>query len=41
MSVLILGLAFVSTFTSLPQIHSMLIINGLYLCGTKMPPQFE
>jgi len=42
-SVLILGLAlaFVSTFTSLPQIYSILIINNLHLRGTKMSPQFE
>lgn len=28
-------------FTSLPQIYSTLIINELYLYGTKMFPQFE
>jgi hypothetical protein len=28
-------------FTSLPQIYSTLIINDLYLYGTKMFPQFE
>ena len=28
-------------FTSLPQIHSILIINDLYLYGTKMFPQIE
>lgn len=27
--------------TSLPQIYSILIINELYLYGTKMFPQFE
>lgn len=41
MSVLILGLAFVSTFTSLPQIYPILIISDLYLYGTKMFPQIE
>lgn len=28
-------------FISLPQIYSTLIINDLYLYGTKMFPQFE
>ena len=28
-------------FTSLPQIYPALIINDLYLYGTKMFPQFE
>jgi len=41
MSVLILGLAFVSTFTSLPRIYPTLIINELHSYGTKMFPQFE
>ena len=30
-----------SRITSLPQIYSTLIINDLYLYGTKMFPQFE
>ena len=43
MSVLILGLAlaFVSTFTSLPQTYPTLIISALRSYGTKMFPQFE
>ena len=34
-------LAFVSAFTSLPQIYPTLIINELHSYGTKMFPQFE
>ena len=32
---------YLNIFTSLPQIYSTLIINDLYLYGTKMFPQFE
>lgn len=36
-----MGLFYCFVVTSLPQIYPILIINDLYLHGTKMFPQFE